>query len=201
MRNNEMILSGLDEETIMNDSKLSNKLDMIRALETLSEGINTKQELIEKIETIFSDKKQEGISLSTVHKSKGLESKNVYIACASLMPSKTAIQDWEKEQEHNLMYVAFTRAKDKLVFLDENDFAYLLDNSNNSLKAIEHRVNFILNKSTILHIKNVNDALKIIRNAKPLDTHFTTNKTILENKNKKTNKLQAFQTKRLIKRK
>lgn len=199
-RNNEMILSGLDEETIMNDSKLSNKLDMIKALETLSEGINTKQELIEKIENIFSDKKQEGISLSTVHKSKGLESKNVYIACASLMPSKTAIQKWEKEQEHNLMYVAFTRAKDKLVFLDENDFAYLLDNSNNSLKTIEKQVNFVLNKSTSLHIKNVSDALNIIRNSKKLETHFTTNKTTLENKSKKTNKLQAFQTKRLIKK-
>ena len=38
-RNSEMMISGLDEETVMNSSKLANRLDMIHALETLSEDI------------------------------------------------------------------------------------------------------------------------------------------------------------------
>ena len=44
---------------------------------------------------MFSDKKTNGISLSTIHKAKGLEANNVYIACRSLMPSKSATQPWE----------------------------------------------------------------------------------------------------------
>jgi ATP-dependent exoDNAse (exonuclease V) beta subunit len=34
------------------------------------------------------------------------------------MPSKWARQDWQKEQERNLMYVAYTRAKRHLVFIN-----------------------------------------------------------------------------------
>jgi superfamily I DNA/RNA helicase len=68
---------------------------MIKALEILSDDINTADELIEKISNIFSDRKTGGISLSTVHKAKGLEANNVYIACKELMPSSKAKKDWE----------------------------------------------------------------------------------------------------------
>ena len=201
-RNSEMMISGLDEETVMNSSKLANRLDMIHALETLSEDIKTKTELITKIENIFSDKKKEGIALSTVHKAKGLEADTVYIACASLMPSKSAVQDWEKEQEHNLMYVAFTRAKNKLIFIDEVKYAYLIKNENESLSNIEKQVNFILNKSTVLHITNIKEALNVIEKSKKIENVFKTNKTVLTTNNNKTKekKLMNLTNKRLIKR-
>lgn len=138
--------SGLDLASVMATSIITSKLDMIHALEVLSEGINTSEELIEKIKGIFSDKKIEGISLSTVHKAKGLEANNVFIVCKSLMPCKSATQDWEIEQEHNLMYVAYTRAKDKLCFVDENDFDSFISSSQESLHAIEKQVNTILGK-------------------------------------------------------
>lgn len=202
IRNQEMIMSGLDEITVMNSSKLSNRLDMIRTLETLSENINTKQELIAKIETIFSDKKKEGVALSTIHKAKGLEANNVYIACPSLMPSRSATKDWEKEQEHNLMYVAFTRAKNKLVFLDGSELDYLLNDNSENLESIEKQVNFILSTSTKIHISSIKEALDIVEKSKKFEEIIKTNKVVLGSKTKKNtdSKLLNLQNKRLIKR-
>lgn len=203
-RNQEMILSGLDEESVMNSSKLSNRLDMIRTLETLSENIKTKTELINKIENIFSDKKKEGVALSTIHKAKGLEADNVHIACESLMPSKSAVQDWEKEQEHNLMYVAFTRAKNKLIFLDEKDFAHLLKNTTESLQSIERQVNFVNKQSTLMYIASATQATHVVKRMKKIEKPIPTN-SVVWGKNNTTNnkehrKLTDLTNKRIIKR-
>ena len=149
-------------------SIVANKLDMIKALEILSDDINTADELNEKISNIFSDRKKGGISLSTVHKAKGLEAENVYIACRSLMPSKNATTNWERRQEKNLIYVAYTRAKNKLGFIDENEFKYE-SQSNESLDKIEAIVNMILRKSTKLPITKKNVSA-IIKDAKRIDT-------------------------------
>lgn len=145
-RDNMIAKSGLDVNTIMNDSVIVNKLDIINALEVLSEGLETSEELIKKIDEMFSDRKNVGISLSTIHKAKGLEANNVFIACPSLMPCKSATKDWEMEQEHNLMYVAYTRAKNKLLFLDENEVKGF--DNNNELKIIEKKVNDVLGKKS-----------------------------------------------------
>ena len=145
-RDKMIIRSGLDVTTVMSSSLISSKLDMIHALEVLSNDVTTSKELIDKIKSVFSDKKIEGISLSTIHKAKGLEANNVYVACNSLMPSKSATQDWEIEQEHNLMYVAYTRAKDKLGFLNEDEFLKKTSSSQDSLAIIEKQVNLVLGK-------------------------------------------------------
>lgn len=79
---------------------------------------DTKQ-LIEAIESLFNDDTKDGIILSSVHKSKGLEAERVFILEKELMPSKYAEQAWELEQEKNLQYVAYTRAKDALIFIDD----------------------------------------------------------------------------------
>lgn len=69
---------------------------------------------------IFSDEKiKNAITLSTVHKAKGLESDRVLI----LLPNKLPLtwknqQDWQLKQEENLKYVAITRAKKELVIVD-----------------------------------------------------------------------------------
>lgn len=155
--------TGLDLPTVMNMSIISNKLDMIRALEVLSEDIETSEELVNKIKEMFSDKKTDGISLSTIHKAKGLEANNVYIACKSLMPSKSATQPWEIEQERNLMYVAYTRAKNKLSFIDEKIFSSVISNSQESLDAIERHVSTVLNK-TRKPIQPTKEMAKILAN-------------------------------------
>jgi len=154
-------------------SIVSNKLDMIKSLEILSDDINTADELIEKINNIFSDRKKGGISLSTIHKAKGLEADNVYIACRELMPSTRAKKDWELRQEYNLMYVAYTRAKNKLGFIDSNEFDGFNEKTSETVKALklkEGQVNYVLKKERKkLDLSNPFIASDIIRHATKIE--------------------------------
>lgn len=154
-------------------ASVSNRIDTIKALEILSYDINTSEELIERIDGIFSDRKKGGISLSTIHKAKGLEADNVYIACKSLMPSGNAKKDWEIEQEYNLMYVAYTRAKNVLGFIDESDFKLFggkVGETVKHLKAIENQVNYVLKKEREkIDVNNIFIANDIIRHATKIE--------------------------------
>lgn len=148
MRDGIILKNGVSKEMAMNNPVITNLLDMIRALEVLAEGLNTADELNERITNIFSDsKKIGGIALSTIHKAKGLEANNVHIACASLMPSASAEQDWEIEQEKNLMYVAYTRAKNKLTFLSEKGFEKFKKSSSSILQDIENQVDYVMGRA------------------------------------------------------
>lgn len=78
---------------------------------------------IEKnLSSMFEEKKIDAPILSTIHKAKGLEADNVFILCSELIPSIYVEQAWEIEQENNLLYVMLTRAKNKIIFI--NDFDY-----------------------------------------------------------------------------
>lgn len=82
---------------------------------------NSVDELAELIRSMFEDNaKDKGlITLSSVHKSKGLEWDRVFIlGRKQIMPSPRAEQEWQYEQEINLIYVAVTRAKQHLIDVD-----------------------------------------------------------------------------------
>ena len=194
-RNKLMERFGIDSETAMNSSQIQNKLDMINALDVLSEGINTSEEMFAKIDEIFPKRdKKSGISLSTIHKAKGLEADNVYIACKSLMPSKSAKKDWEMRQEYNLMYVAYTRAKKILGFINENDFEKFDTNSSTSivtLRKIEEQVNRVLGKTNKLVVNETN-AKNIVSKAKIIKMDVLTNNNIKLNTTAKKRKINAF---------
>lgn len=157
----------------VDSAAISNRLDMIKALEILSDDINTADELVEKINNIFSDRKKGGISLSTIHKAKGLESDNVFIVCRHLMPSSRAKKDWEIRQEYNLMYVAYTRAKNVLGFVDDSEFESFNKKTAETVKAlkmIENQVNYVLKKEKRkIEINNDFIARDIIRHATKID--------------------------------
>jgi superfamily I DNA/RNA helicase len=202
-RNNIMVRSGIDAQTALKNPLIENKLDTIKALEILSEGINKTEELIKKIDEIFpKGDKGEGIALSTVHKAKGLEANRVYIVCPSLMPSKAAQKDWEIQQETNLMYVAYTRAKDVLGFIDEkdfDDFDATSVKSTSALARIEYQVNRILGKTTKTII-NESSARAIIASAKPVEKKISTSSTININSTRAINSFNdIFKNKKKIK--
>lgn len=186
---------GISSEMALNSPQIQNKLDIINALEILSEGINTSEELISKIDEIFPKKdKKNGISLSTIHKAKGLEAENVYIACKSLMPSKSAEKDWEIKQEHNLMYVAYTRAKKTLGFIDEKDFEKFNTTSSSNiavLKRIEEKVNQTLNKRRKVVVTKQN-ANEIINNAQKINKNIFTNTIVNINNQINKRKVNSF---------
>jgi hypothetical protein len=198
-RNKIMEKSAVHAQTAMKTPMFENKLDIIKALEVLSEGLKTTDELINKITEIFPKKsKAEGVSLSTVHKAKGLEADNVYVVCPSLMPSKSAKKDWEVRQETNLMYVAYTRAKNILGFIDEKDFEqYDLSNVNNVriLNNIETQVNRVLGKNTKI-IVNESNAAEIIRNATKIEKKIATSATVDINSTRKMNNFSDLLKKR-----
>lgn len=141
----------IDQLEAFESSQIQDKFDKIQALQVLSTGLSTTDELLRRIDEVIQDDKiksdGETIRLSTIHKAKGLEEDSVYIAMNSLMPSIQAVKDWERRQEQCLMYVAYTRPKKKLSFLDENEFSDY-DPKGNFLKLLkaEAKVNEVLGK-------------------------------------------------------
>lgn len=86
------------------------------------EGSTTVEQVIQKIEAIFTDNKEStGIRLSSIHKAKGLEAGRVFLLepKGATVPHPMAKTDWQREQEWNLRYVAITRAINELVFVRE----------------------------------------------------------------------------------
>jgi len=93
------------------DDKFNSILAVIDATQA-----ETVSDLSGEIEALFEG--GAGVTFSTIHRAKGLEAQRVFILEPGLMPSKYATQEWMLEQEHNLMYVAYTRSLDKLYFID-----------------------------------------------------------------------------------
>lgn len=150
-RNRLMIKRGMDLEDATLSNQIMTKYDSIKALEILAEGLTSARDLHNRIENVFAES-ADGVCLSTIHKAKGLEANNVYILCKTLMPSRFATQEWEKEQEQNLMYVAYTRAKYKLGFVSETEIspsAGMIDPSAalTELNYIENKICKLLNKT------------------------------------------------------
>jgi len=86
--------------------------------EVIFPRVSDTKEAVELLNKIFSDKDSKNvITLSSIHKAKGLENDRVFVAERQLMPSKFAKTDRELEQEKNLEYVCYTRAKKELIFL------------------------------------------------------------------------------------
>lgn len=100
------------------DNQYTNHMDKVNAIRVIAKDLKTTDAVINRIEAIFKDDQKDGICLSTVHKSKGLESDRVFIIREDkfLLPHCMK-KEWMAEQEYNLVYVAYTRAKHYLGFV------------------------------------------------------------------------------------
>lgn len=117
---NVLLKSGLEEEDIANNSRYSELAEQVLTIRVISEHCNNVDELITRIESIF-DRSKPGITLASIHKAKGLEARRVFILGDALMPLKKATLDWQVRQELNLIYVAYTRAQEELIFINDYD--------------------------------------------------------------------------------
>lgn len=98
---------------------IRDKVDTVLFLiDSLEENDRTVPALLRVIESLFSDARN-AVTLATIHKAKGLEARRVFWLNASQCPAKWAKQDWQKQQEMNLCYVATTRAMETLVLIEE----------------------------------------------------------------------------------
>ena len=194
-RNKLMETRGLDYDDATLSSIIMDKYDTINILTILAEKFTTKKELINHIKEIFKEDSQ-GVCLSTVHKAKGLEAENVYILCHSCMPSKLAVHEWEKKQEYNIMYVAYTRAKNLLGFISEKEikpFGMLSEPNTiiNELAYFEKIVCTILGKEPMKKMETIELTRFKVQNIKEIedlhknDNTVDINNTILKNKTDK----------------
>jgi hypothetical protein len=90
--------------------------DKVATLVALTDGVDTISDLRDRIDQVFCQESGPGVTLSTVHRAKGLEAEHVALL-GELLPGPWAIQDWEQQQEQNLVYVAFTRSLSSLTVL------------------------------------------------------------------------------------
>ena len=96
---------------------LCDKIDCILAFEDRETNL---EYILKELNAIFAGERAKGaITFCTCHKSKGLENDRVFILTPDKLPLEWKGQlDWQYQQEVNLEYVAYTRAKKELVFVD-----------------------------------------------------------------------------------
>ncbi len=98
------------------NSRAMSLQDQFNTIVALADGCTEISEIKQKIRTVFADDRK-GVTFSSIHKIKGGESKRVFILEPGNMPHPMASSDWEIEQEQNIIYVAYTRAKEELYFV------------------------------------------------------------------------------------
>ena len=109
-----------DEETAKTKVRYQRLDDNYQCIENLALNAKSVDDMCATLKVMFSDeRKKNAIVLSTIHKSKGLEADRVMILLPNKLPMTWRNQkDWQLEQEINLKYVALTRAKKELIFVD-----------------------------------------------------------------------------------
>lgn len=115
------------------------------------------------------------VSLMTIHASKGLEFKVVFVVGLSegIFPSeRTMLEQKGVEEERRLAYVAYTRAKEKLTLTDTSSFSYVV----NSAKTTSRFVNEV-DEKYIEHLDK-----PVVKQQSVFDVPFTTKISSIESK-------------------
>lgn len=108
-----------DDKNKFKFHKMKENLEIFNIIVTNMCTENTKVgDLLDAIKKIFANDEDATIVLCTIHKSKGLQADIVYILNENLIPSKFAKSKKQLKQEINLKYVARTRAKEELYYLN-----------------------------------------------------------------------------------
>lgn len=86
--------------------------DKVDCILFLANECDTVLEVTTKIDNLFAERKEHNtVRISSIHRSKGLEGDTIWV----IAPDKLPLYD--SEQEYNLEYVAYSRAKKRLIFL------------------------------------------------------------------------------------
>lgn len=95
---------------------VEDKYDCIMSVMDSCESI---EQVITKLETLFSDHSIAGYQFSSVHRAKGLQAETVYILNPDKLPLRWKNQmPHEVEQEMNIKYVCLTRSTNRMVFVE-----------------------------------------------------------------------------------
>ena len=99
------------ERLLKKDADVSAVEDKVATVEALCDGAQSIQEVLSRIEALFSDQDDsKRLVLSTTHKAKGLERDRVFMLRDTYLRK-------DSEEERNLAYVAVTRARKQLFYV------------------------------------------------------------------------------------
>lgn len=115
----ENMISKLQKKGVKSPTKCEayDKLnEKVNVLLSLYEYFGDLETVRSRIYDIFVENASRGITLSTIHKSKGLESDNIYFLEPELLPSKYATTELALYAERCLKFVAITRARKRLIY-------------------------------------------------------------------------------------
>ena len=96
-------------------SELDDRVNVLISLYLHFGSLEKVRRVVEEVFTDKPDYKQQ-VTLSTIHKSKGLEANRVFFLNSNLIPSKYATSELELYAEDCLKFVAITRAKNSLIY-------------------------------------------------------------------------------------
>ena len=107
------------------ESKVVALSDQIETIKIFADECpdNRVSTLVSIINNFFSDATDNRITLCTVHKSKGLEWHKVFLLDPDKFQPSWVRMEWQQIQERNIEYVAITRAKEELVYIESNSWA------------------------------------------------------------------------------
>ena len=115
------------------------------------------------------------VSLMTIHASKGLEFKVVFVVGLSegIFPSeRTMLEQKGVEEERRLAYVAYTRAKEKLTLTDTSSFSYVVNSAKTTSRFVKE-----VDEKYIEHLDK-----PVLKQQSVFDVPFTTKISSIEPK-------------------
>lgn len=102
------------------DDLMEQAIDRAAGLLAIVKGCSSPAEVEPAIDSLFSEEARPGavdaVIFSTIHRAKGLEANRIFIIETEVRPAE---HDWQALQQRNLRYVALTRSKDTLTFVQE----------------------------------------------------------------------------------
>ncbi|MFI3255839.1 MAG: UvrD-helicase domain-containing protein [Psittacicella sp.] len=134
------------KDSIRGATKIENLTELISAAYNFQEENINSLEAYETIEEKFlesislnssnEEAKQDSVNLMTIHSSKGLEFKNIFIVGfeEDQLPLKSSIAEDNLEEERRLCYVAITRARENL-FLTHSNSKFLYNTHKNCIQS------------------------------------------------------------------
>ncbi len=104
-------------------ASLTDKLDALESIHLAQVQATSVSALAAYIDTLFADNGSSPITLATAHRSKGLENERIFLLQPDKMPlTWKGQQDWQLQQEDNLLYVALTRSTAELFLVGEPEW-------------------------------------------------------------------------------
>ncbi|MDJ0510042.1 MAG: UvrD-helicase domain-containing protein [Crocosphaera sp.] len=149
-------------ENLDNKAQLRENLaDKLRALSTVygsQPNATCIQDLCDYIDDLFTDE-DSPITLSTCHRAKGLEGERIFIIDADNLPMVWERQkEWQKEQEHNLLYVALTRSTEALYVVGKPDWLKDDDDDEKSVEVDESLLSSSVNSLQVADVTSLHSS-------------------------------------------